>query len=424
MENNPARLTTGKKFAFLAIIMLGFMLSNCMRISGVVVLPPLGKALGISEATIGFLSSLFFYTYGLFYGIWGVMIDKRGTFLCCGAAFVVSAVGAFMLVFADSAFMIGIGRALCGVGYSSVFTGLLAYCARNFRKRDYAIFMGAGLMVGHSGTILAVAPLGFAVEYMGTAGVFFFLGLLTLAVGVSLLYFRRYDKTPAPGKPPELLTVFSGLWKVSQNIWRNYTLRVVMITWGVSAAAVSTLQGLWAVAWLQTSAGFSQNQAYLCATWISIGLVFGPPFGGWLAKRLKDEKNAFFISCALIETGWLMWLVFSLFSAPPVLFSAAGFMIGFWGGESYVFMGDAVLCTVSRDQNAGTIGVMNMIIYILVIVFQWGTGLCLDFFAGPRGSYTATGFFVGFLIIVLLQGWSFLMIKRMEPFGIGLARKH
>ena len=366
------------KRLFFVILLLGFMLSNLMRISGVVVLPPLGESLGLSASTIGFLSSLFFYTYGLSFGLWGVLIDRRGAFRCCGTALLVAACGSFIMMFSGTAAAIGLGRALCGLGLSSAFTGILTYCAVSFPQKDYGGYVGLSMVVGHSGTIIAVAPLGFAMKQIGSRGVFCVLGLFALALGAALLCFRKDDPLtrPADGSV-DPAAVFSELWTVSKNIWKKFPLRVVMYTWGVSAAAAAALQGLWAVAWLQTAAGMPLGTAYLCATWISFGMVAGPAFGGWLVRCCRNEKRSFFTVCLLTQASWLLWLLLSLFSGSAALFGAAGFLIGFFNGCGYVFMGSAVRSLVPLSQNGGTIGVINMFLYLMVIIFQWGTGVCL-----------------------------------------------
>ncbi|MEA5036531.1 MFS transporter [Cloacibacillus evryensis] len=405
------------KRLFFVILLLGFMLSNLMRISGVVVLPPLGESLGLSASTIGFLSSLFFYTYGLSFGLWGVLIDRRGAFRCCGTALLVAACGSFIMMFSGTAAAIGLGRALCGLGLSSAFTGILTYCAVSFPQKDYGGYVGLSMVVGHSGTIIAVAPLGFAMKLIGSRGVFCVLGLFALALGAALLCFRKDDPLtrPADGSV-DPAAVFSELWTVSKNIWKKFPLRVVMYTWGVSAAAAAALQGLWAVAWLQTAAGMPLGTAYLCATWISFGMVAGPAFGGWLVRCCRNEKRSFFTVCLLTQASWLLWLLLSLFSGSAALFGAAGFLIGFFNGCGYVFMGSAVRSLVPLSQNGGTIGVINMFLYLMVIIFQWGTGVCLDLFKAPAGGYTNLGFLSGFFLIVLLQGWAFWLITKVNSF--------
>ena len=405
------------KRLFFVILLLGFMLSNLMRISGVVVLPPLGESLGLSASTIGFLSSLFFYTYGLSFGLWGVLIDRRGAFRCCGAALLVAACGSFIMMFSGTAAAIGLGRALCGLGLSSAFTGILTYCAVSFPQKDYGGYVGLSMVVGHSGTIIAVAPLGFAMKLIGSRGVFCVFGLFALALGAALLCFRKDDPLtrPADGSV-DPAAVFSELWTVSKNIWKKFPLRVVMYTWGVSAAAAAALQGLWAVAWLQTAAGMPLGTAYLCATWISFGMVAGPAFGGWLVRCCRNEKRSFFTVCLLTQASWLLWLLLSLFSGSAALFGVAGFLIGFFNGCGYVFMGSAVRSLVPLSQNGGTIGVINMFLYLMVIIFQWGTGVCLDLFKAPAGGYTNLGFLSGFFLIVLLQGWAFWLITKVNSF--------
>ena len=405
------------KRLFFVILLLGFMLSNLMRISGVVVLPPLGESLGLSASTIGFLSSLFFYTYGLSFGLWGVLIDRRGAFRCCGTALLVAACGSFIMMFSGTAAAIGLGRALCGLGLSSAFTGILTYCAVSFPQKDYGGYVGLSMVVGHSGTIIAVAPLGFAMKLIGSRGVFCVLGLFALALGAALLCFRKDDPLtrPADGSV-DPAAVFSELWTVSKNIWKKFPLRVVMYTWGVSAAAAAARQGVWAVAWLQPAAGMPLGTAYLCATWISFGMVAGPAFGGWLVRCCRNEKRSFFTVCLLTQASWLLWLLLSLFSGSAALFGAAGFLIGFFNGCGYVFMGSAVRSLVPLSQNGGTIGVINMFLYLMVIIFQWGTGVCLDLFKAPAGGYTNLGFLSGFFLIVLLQGWAFWLITKVNSF--------
>lgn len=406
------------KFFFFCLMLLCFLLSNLMRISGVVVLPPLGESLGLSASTIGFLSSVFFYTYGLSFGPWGVLIDRRGPFRCCGIALVIAAIGSFIMMFSGSAFAIGLGRALCGLGFGSAFTGILVYFAVSVPQKDYAAYVGLSMVVGHSGTVIAVAPLGFALRLIGARGVFLIFGLVSLATGLLLLFFRKYDPQPLKEGPIEISAIFRDLWHSAKNVWSIYPLRVVFYTWGVSAGAIAALQGLWAVEWLRT-AGMTQNAAFLCATSISVGLVAGPAFGGWLAKRCSNEKFTFFVVGMIAELAWVMWLGFSFLTASEVVFTIVGFSIGFFNGCAYVFMGNGARNLVSLDEYGGAIGVINMFIYILVIVFQWGSGVCLDIFRVPTtGGYSVMGFFVGFLPIVILQGLAFMLILKAKAFKL------
>ena len=407
------------KYFFLAVLLAAYFMSNLMRVSGVVVLPPLAVSMGLSAAAVAFLSSLFFYTYGASYGVWGVLVDNRGPFVCCGASLLLAAAGCFTMGASASALAIGAGRALCGMGMASAFTALLMYCAYAFSRENYPALVGMCLVIGHSGTVAAVAPLGWCLDLVGPRGVFFALAFAALLLGAILVAFKERDPRLAFSEGTRRLAVkevASELAATARMSWRLFPLRVVMLTWASTAAAIAALQGLWAVAWLQTAAGMPLGTAYLCATWISFGMVAGPAFGGWLVRCCRNEKRSFFIVCLLTQASWLLWLLLSLFSGSAALFGAAGFLIGFFNGCGYVFMGSAVRSLVPLSQNGGTIGVINMFLYLMVIIFQWGTGVCLDLFKAPAGGYTNLGFLSGFFLIVLLQGWAFWLITKVNSF--------
>ncbi len=69
-------------------------------------------------------------------------------------------------------------------------------------------------------------------------------------------------------------------------------------------------------------------------------------------------------------------------------------------------------------KNGAAVGMINMLLYMLVIVFQWGTGLVLDLFPSSAvpGAYTQAGYQIGFGIIVLLQGYLFYLITKVKTF--------
>lgn len=410
------------KYFFLAVLLAAYFMSNLMRVSGVVVLPPLAVSMGLSAAAVAFLSSLFFYTYGASYGVWGVLVDKRGPFVCCGASLLLAAAGCFTMGASASALAIGAGRALCGLGMASAFTALLMYCAYAFSRENYPALVGMCLVVGHSGTVAAVAPLGWCLDLAGPRGVFFALAFASLLLGALLLSFRGSDPRLAFSAGTRRLAVkevVSELVATARMSWRLFPLRVVMLTWASTAAAIAALQGLWAVSWIQSAAGAELSSARLCATLISVGLVVGPAAGGFFFKRCpaRHEKSAFLWCCVLNQLSWLLWMAAPRFGDAAAVFGAAGFAIGFFNGAGYVFTGNAVRALAPLDKNAGIIGVINMLIYLGVIVFQWGTGAVLDLFsAGAAGYYKEEGFLLGFGVILLIQGWSFYQITKVRAF--------
>ena len=407
---------------YFAVLVLGFLYSNLVRISGVVVLPPLMESLGINAATVGFLSSVFFYSYGGSFALWGIVADRLGTFRTSGVSLLIAGSGALTLMCSTSVVGIGLGRVLSGLGLASAFTCVLLYCAAAFKREHYPLFVSLSMAIGHAGTVVAIAPLGSALDAFGYRGVYLFLALFAFVLGALLLFGRDKDPQLALAEKPaggfSLKNFLLDLKEGALLTWRSFPLRVVGLTWGISAAAISTLQGLWAVAWLVTTTGADPSSARLCATWISIGMVVGPVVGGVLTKRFLGSRVAFFTMCAFIELAWILWAVLSFFGASLSALGVAGFGIGFFSGLGFVYMGNAVRDLAPFSKNGAVLGMINMFLYLMVIVFQWGTGFVLDFFpsqAAP-GAYAQMGYQIGFALILLLQGYVFLLILRVKSF--------
>ncbi len=416
------KATHAETWFFFIVLLLGFLYSNLMRIAGVVVLPPFAESIGIGAGAVGFISSLFFYTYGGSFGAWGIVADRSGPYKTCGISLLIAAAGSFVLMFANSVFTIGLGRALSGLGLSSAFTGVMLYSAAAFRRENFAFFIGLSMMIGHSGTVVAVAPLGAALDAVGFRGIYLILGAFPLALGLTLLSWRKHDPHLLLGHegnaPFSAKSFLRDLREGGVMIWRSFPLRVIALTWAVSSAAISTLQGLWAVTWLQTTTGAAVASARMSATWISIGMVIGPAVGSVLTRRFSGERTAFFVMCVLTEASWILWMLLSLLGFGLRALSAAGFGIGFFSCIGFVFMGNAARELSPPGKNGAALGMINMALYLLLIVFQWGTGLVLDLFPSSTipGTYTQTGYQVGFGAILLLQGYVFYLVMKVKAF--------
>lgn len=414
--------TKPETWIFFTVLVLGFLYSNLMRIAGVVVLPPYAESMGIGAAAVGFISSLFFYTYGGSFGAWGILADRNGPYVTCGISLLIAAAGSFILMFAKTVFAIGLGRALSGLGLSSAFTGVLIYSAVAFRSENYAFFVGLSMVIGHMGTVVAVAPLGAAVDAAGFRVVYFALGVFPLALGLVLLVFRARD--PYLASELRARDAFSmraflrNLLDGGVMIWRSFPLRVIALTWAVSAAAISTLQGLWAVTWVQATTGADVSAARMCATWISFGMVAGPVAGSILTRRFSGDKAAFFAMFALMEASWLLWMLLSFLGFGLNALSAAGFAVGFFSAVGFVFMGNATRELAPKGKNGSAIGMINMLLYLCVILFQWGSGVVLDLFPSPDtpGAYTQAGYQLGFGCILLLQAYLLRLIVKVKSF--------
>ncbi|MDD4160740.1 MAG: MFS transporter, partial [Synergistaceae bacterium] len=353
-----------RSWFFFALLALGFLYSGLIRISGVVILPIVADSLGISASMVGFLSSLFFYTYGLSFGILGPFVDRFGSFRTCGITLLCAAAGSFVLMYADTPMLIGLGRIISGFGLASTFTGIIVFCAAAFPAEKYSMFAGLCLTIGHFGTILAVAPLGSAIDVFGLKTVYLFLALFPAILGLVLLVFRSYD--PSYSKSAENIRTalfgnfVSDIVKGIKTVWSLKSLRIVGLVWAFSSACIITLQGLWAVTWIQASAGVSADIARNCATWISIGMVAGPAAGSVITLRNVSGKKILMSFSVMILLSWLFWCLASFFNAPVFMLAISGLLLGFIVGMGFVYM-----CSMTRklapDDKGGTaVGIISM----------------------------------------------------------------
>lgn len=415
-------ITINRKWFFFALFASAFLYSNLMRISGVVTLPPMAKTLGISASMVGFLSSLFFYTYAVSFVIWGTVADRIGPFVTCGVSLVIASIASLVLAFAETPLSIGIGRALSGLGLSSAFTSIMLYTAHSFSKERHSVLVGIIMMIGHSGTVVAIAPLGYALDVVGITGVYAIMGTAAIIIGLLMLFFRGSDpvllQEKKDSQPLSLSRFKKDISDGAKIIAASFPLLVIVLTWVTSSASISTLQGLWAVSWIQTSTGMELSSCRTCATWISIGMVAGPLAGGFIVKRTRGMKMSFLIMCMLTQFSWILWMVSSLVLKNIFVLGITGFLTGFFSGMAFVYMGSAIRDLTPTRSTGTVIGLLNLMIYGLLILFQWGTGFTLDLFTADKvsGYYSQTGYQVGFGIILLIQGYSFYLITKTKSF--------
>lgn len=372
---------------------------------------------------VGFLSSLFFYTYGVSFVFWGTVADRLGSLKTCGISLIIAAAASAILAQAETPLTIGIGRALSGLGLSSAFTCVMLYTAQTFSRERYSFLVGIIMMIGHSGTVIAIAPLGAALDAAGIAGVFNVLGILALIIGALMLICRKYDpillEEKKDEKPLSLSRFAADIKCGAIIICGSFPLLVVILTWVTSSASISTLQGLWAVSWIQTTTGGAILASRSCATWISAGMVLGPFAGGFIVRRVAGSKKAFLVMCLLVELSWVLWMTVSFLGSGFDILGFSGFLTGFFSGAAFVFMGNAIRDLTPSKWTGTVIGLLNLLIYGFLIVFQWGTGFILDLFpADPvSGYYSQTGYQIGFGIILIIQGFSFYLITKAKTFA-------
>ncbi|MDR1966757.1 MAG: MFS transporter [Synergistaceae bacterium] len=417
-----------KIMSLFAVIVICYFYSSLQRISSGVILPHMGKAYGFSASLVGFLSSLFFYSYGLTQNVWGAISDRTGPVRSCAIGIAMAAVGSSLLLVSPSPILIGMSRFFCGLGLAAYFTGIYIYAALAFPIEEYPFWVGFVQVIGNLGTVAAVAPLGILMDRLGYRGVFLIFTVWALCAAI-ILWLCRNMNIELDGAPPDKTRTAGGLLGLLADTWKdirhglafivgNKSLRLIVYAWSIVSAAVITLQGLWGVSWISVSSGAGEETARFWTTWVSIGLVIGAMCGARFAQKSKDIRSGMLMTLAPLGAAWCAYMASALLGLPAHVMGTIGFFIGVGSSTCMVFSISTLKSLVPISRAGLAIGTGQMLLYIAVIVLQWGSGVIINQFPGETaGSYLNAGFALAFGIAVLIIWHSAFLTWRMPEFS-------
>ncbi len=417
MEGNPK---AGLVHFLFGLLVTAYFLSFFFRVSAAVILPRLASEFGISAAMTGFISSLYYYAYAAVQPLCGSLNDRWGPIRVVSAGLVVAAAGSALFMFASTPASLAAGRLLTGLGLAPMFSGALVFQATAFSPQRYAFYSSVTLAMGNLGAVVSVAPLGAALDLWGRPAVFLALSVASLVLAGLLLSRKEEDPVKAsrsranlPGTPffDHLRLGFSTLASSREH-------RCLSLLWGVSVAVLLAFQGLWSVAWYQAAYGVSASSARNWAGIVGIGVMAGTLLGGRLGcgteKRMRAMREGLFLNLG----AWIaLWLGIAA-GLPLYLTGSLGFLVGVATGYMVVHLASALNEMTPRQRAGSVLGVVNMLVMVSVIVFQWGTGAILGHFPGLRpGTYSQLGYLVTFGAAIAAIALSLSALRGMRGFA-------
>lgn len=400
-----------------ALLSMSYCFGTILRISAVVVLPELAKEIGIGAAMLGFLSSLFFYSYAVTQSAWGSLCGRMGPIKACAIGLFITSLGTFLFIFANNSLLIGLSRLLTGFGTAGFFVGTLIFAAVAFTPDKYPLLVGLTMTLGNIGSTIAVTPLGILLDNIGIGGLFFSMSICFASIGSVLWFSRHYDpyveKIGSINDTFSFSVLFTDTFNAFHFILEDKTLLVTAGVWATTTAGIITLQGLWGVSWVEAAAGVSASEARNCISLIGIGLVLGSISGGFITRIAEGRSNFCILICTLSSICWLAWGLFSFFAADILYFNICGFLLGVVNAFSLVFAGSAIKEMVPSSKTAVITGMSNMLNFIAVVLFQGASGVIIEMFPnGTLGNYSARGYETAFGILLLCQLLIYMNIPR------------
>lgn len=385
----------------LAAFLLGttfFLYAFVHRVSPSVMTSELMREFNADGATIGALSSMYFYAYAALQIPVGVLIDRYGPRKLLALSAVVSAIASLGFAMSTSVYTASISRAFIGASVAFAFVGSLSIAASFFKPARFAMLAGILLAVGMAGALVGQAPMRLLVEMAGWRGSFYALALW--AVLMSVLAWLVIPRRPESAKVVDTTDKPMIAWPVFKN---SQTWICGGIGFGLSSVML-VFAGLWSVPWLMTVYEFPAADASLLTSIVFVGWLVGSPIAGWFSDKIQRRKP-------VLLTGAIVCLFsFGVMVLVPNLSGialASLYFLNGLGGSCMVVCFGLVREWNTPVGNATAIGFANMCIVGSGALLQPFVGLILDrqwqgtMLDGVR-QYPAEAYQYSFIVLILV----------------------
>ena len=397
--NNILPETNLHKFIFIFLpFACGYFLSYLYRSTNAVLAPYLSSDLNLNAEQLGLITSAYFLTFGLFQLPLGVLLDKYGARKVQSILFLIAAVGAILFSLGNDVWSLVTARGLIGLGVSGALMAAFKAFAVWFPKERLPLLIGLFMSAGGMGAIVASTPLEMALQITDWRGVYLFIGIVTIFVGVLIFFIvpekqeNNYNEKPLP------------VLKVLKHIYTSYAFWRIGPLSGIAGGTGLAILGLWAGPWLSDIGKFNKNEIANILFISTIMMTIGTTSLGIITDYLRKFNISpvgvmggalfvFIIPLTIITFGIMPkaiwpWVILSITSLAATLAYA---------GLSHHF-------PTSYAARAST--AINLICFLMAFIAQYAIGFIMQLVEpGKQSGYSIKayqagfGLFLGLLII-------------------------
>jgi len=318
LNSHQSRQLVRLRWTAFVVVGLAYVLSFFHRFAPAAISGDLQQTFHASGAELGGLAATYFYVYTVMQVPAGILADTLGPRRVVAIGGLVAGLGSVLFGMADTLTAASIGRLLVGLGVSVMFISMLKLNAAWFHDRHFATMTGATILLGNVGSLLAAAPLAWALNFISWRTAFVGVGVFSLFL--ALLSWWLVRDHPGRAGLPSMRELdgkaahaahaghwYDGLLVVLKNratwpgLWVNMGL----------AGSLFAFAGLWAVPFLRDVYGMDRAAATSHTTLLLAGFAIGAFFIGMLSDRIGRRKP---VMTAAALAYCLCWL--------PLLFGA------------------------------------------------------------------------------------------------------
>ena len=397
--NNTLPETNSQKVIFIFLpFACGYFLSYLYRSTNAVLAPYLSNDLNLNAEQLGLITSAYFLTFGLFQLPLGVLLDKFGARKVQSILFLIAATGAILFSLGNDVWSLVTARGLIGLGVSGALMAAFKAFAVWFPKERLPLLIGLFMSAGGMGAIVASTPLEMALQVTDWRGVYLFLGIVTIFVGLLIFFIVPEKREDSDNEKP--LPVL----KVLKNIYTSYAFWRIGPLSGIAGGTGLAILGLWAGPWLSDIGKFNKNEIANILFISTIMMTIGTTSLGIITDYLRKFNISpvgvmggalfvFIIPLTIITFGIMPkaiwpWVVLSITSLAATLAYA---------GLSQYF-------PTSYAARAST--AINLICFLMAFIAQYAIGFIMQVVEpGKQSGYSIKayqagfGLFLGILII-------------------------
>lgn len=324
-----------RRFRWMAfsLLILAYVLAFFHRMAPAAIAGELQRAFNASGAALGTLAAMYFYVYTLMQIPTGVLVDTLGVRKIATLGGLVAGAGSILFAYADTLGEASLGRLLVGLGVSVMFISIMKLNAVWFHDRHFGTVGGLTILLGNLGSVLAAAPLVWALDFTSWRSIFAALGGFSIVLGLLTWFMVRNHPGEAgfpsmrelDGEPPHAPHAghwYDGLVGVIRNratwpgFWPNFGI----------GGTLFTFAGLWAVPFLHDVYAMPRALAAGHTSLLLAGFAIGAMLTGLISDRIGRRRPVMVAGIVLYLLCWLPWL--ALLQLPQAASLGLFFLMG------------------------------------------------------------------------------------------------